>query len=98
MPGTPFTKKNAAAMGSKGGKKSKRKPLLEQWQAALEKKVGNSGKSTLDLLYGLLLNEAKKGSIMAIKEILDRAHGKPKQTIEHEGELDTNINIKVKYD
>ena len=61
---------------SKGGKNSKRKPLDVQWRDKLTKALGDSDRSALDAIYGILLNEAKNGNIQAIRELLDRSFGK----------------------
>jgi len=92
-----FTKKTGSTAGKKGGKNSKRKPLDVQWRDKLSKALSNSDKSTLDAIYGILLNEAKNGNMKAIEVLLDRAFGKSKQAIEMSGQVDsdqtTTINI-----
>ena len=37
--------------------------------------------------------QAKKGDSTARKELMDRAYGKPKETIEHTGEVSLKIDV-----
>ena len=81
-----FTEENAAENGAKGGKKSKRLPLNEQWTAKLEEFNGDD-KQLLGEIFDILLECARKGNVKAVQELLDRSFGKAKQSI------DVNANI-----
>tara|TARA_Y100000361_G_scaffold152325_1_gene171520 strand:+ start:4940 stop:5251 length:312 start_codon:yes stop_codon:yes gene_type:complete len=92
-----FTSETGREGGKKGGKISKRRPLDVQWRDKLTKALGDSDRSTLDAIYGILLNEAKGGNMQAIKELLDRSFGKAKQPIiggdDTDEPIKTEINI-----
>ena len=76
-----FNKQTAKKNGQKGGKISKRKPLDEQWRDKLNKSLGEGDRTTLDAIYGILLNAAKDGNIKAIEVLLERSYGKANQNI-----------------
>lgn len=52
----------------------------------------------LEPIINVLIQKAKSGETMAIKELLDRAYGKPKETVEHTGEVQIDIDIKKTID
>ena len=88
--GISFTKENAKTYGSMGGKLSKRTPLNNAWREELEKESEND--SILNTLFNVLIEESKKGNLQAIKELLDRAYGKPSQA---PSEFENNV-VEVK--
>ena len=45
----------------------------------LERIPEDGSEPLLNVLYNTLMKKAKKGNIMAIRELLDRAYGKPSQ-------------------
>ena len=79
----PFKKGDPRTIAA--AKKSKRKPLDEQWREKLQNALGDGDRTTLDAIYGILLKEAKNGNMKAIETLLDRAFGKSKQGIELSG-------------
>ncbi len=77
--------------GAKGGKKSKRKPFDERFKDFLAETVG--GLTNEDHLREALMKFALKGNVKAATELLDRAHGKPKQPIQQDISLDSEITV-----
>lgn len=84
-PATQFKKGDPRA--AECGRKGKRKPLDVAWRTKLEEYLSEKDKSLLDELFGVMIAQANTGNIQAIKELLDRAYGKAKQSIEHSGEI-----------
>lgn len=78
-----FTKENAAEMGAKGGRNSKRKPLSDEWKDVSPQK-----------LLDMLMQQAEGGSTKAVEVIIDRIWGKVTQGLDHTtgGEKINNIS------
>jgi hypothetical protein len=84
--------------GSKGGKKSKRRPYDQVWREKLDEKIKSGpykGKTVNEMLFDVLKTEAGTGNIQAIKELYERSYGKAKQfiDIEHTGDFNNNITF-----
>lgn len=69
------------------GKRSKRLPLNVAWRNILNSPL-EEGITHMDKLLEVLFQQALDGNMMAIREILDRAYGKPKQSNEYLGYID----------
>jgi hypothetical protein len=81
---------------SEAGKKSRRKPLEVRMQEFLNEKMQEGDdRSREDILRQALFKFAIKGNMLAVKEMLDRAYGKAKQSIEHTGEGGDPIQSKI---
>lgn len=52
----------------------------------------------LSVLLQLLADESPSIRLQAAKEIMDRAHGKPAQSIQHSGDEDKPINHSLKVE
>lgn len=97
-----FTKDNAKEMGSRGGKKSKRKPhdaVVREWLGLTIKELNNGMISKLakslgvsdennidDLIRFSLLVQAMKGNVQAAREIYNRGYAPLRQTVRLETE------------
>jgi len=87
------SKKTGAPFGNQNAKK------VYRWrnaiEAALDDWAAHKGVSTSDLalrdLARSLLAAVAAGDIMAVRELGDRLDGKPKQVVEHEG----NVGIAI---
>lgn len=75
-----------------------RKPVLPDLQEALAKLLAeeSDGRQALELALKAIRAKAFKGDVQAFRELLDRAYGKPKQTIQHEGMNFENVQIIIK--
>ena len=60
------------------------------WSAAIERMIRRD-REGLEALAKALIDKAKAGDMVALKEIGDRLEGKPKQTIEGPGEDGSHI-------
>lgn len=96
--GIPFTKANAKEKGKKGGEKSKRLPLDQEWREKIYKIRKEGGKNTSDLqeLYKNLVQSALKKKVnmvtlKAIEILFDRTFG-TKQQIELTGKDGESIS------
>jgi hypothetical protein len=69
--------------GNPGGR-LKKLPITDTIREALAKDMG-AGKTAADIIVEVLLAAAKKGDITAIREIADRAEGKPVQVSQLQG-------------
>lgn len=69
--------------GNPGGR-PKKLPITDTIREALAKDMGD-GKTAADVIVGVLVEAAKKGDITAIREIADRAEGKPIQVSQLQG-------------
>ena len=85
--GRKLTKEDMA----RGGRNSKRKPFDERFKSFLDK--ANKGKTNEDNLMQALYDFGMEGNVKAITELLDRAHGKPKQPIQQDITLDSEITV-----
>ena len=85
----PF-KKNDPRINKKGA------PKLPELKQAMAKILGgeDGGITELEEVLQALKAEAKKGNVRAAQELLDRAYGRPQQSIDHttQGE---KINIPI---
>lgn len=77
--------------GSHGGGRKKGFSAVnaEKAKAFIVAFVGSKLESILNLLY----KEAQDGNVQAQKELLDRAYGRPKETVEHTGEVKLAIDV-----
>ncbi len=95
---TSFNKKT----GSKGGKKSRRKPLDQEFRAlimaCLEEIVPNSKKLKKQLMVDAAFKEFISGNYRPMAYIIDRAFGKPKDNIELSGPDGGPIESNINYD
>ncbi len=83
----------AAPLGNTNGSNKNR-----MWSDALRKELaGEKNAKELRKLAKVLIEEAKTGSIPAIRELGDRLEGKPAQTIQGPGE-DGSFHITVTSD
>jgi hypothetical protein len=74
------------------------RPKLPDLKEAMAKlfNEGKDGKSALDKILKALEAKAAKGDVRAAQELMDRAFGKAKQSIEHSGAAFENVQITIK--
>lgn len=73
------------------------RPKLPDISEALGKVLNEEkdGLKALDAVLTALRNKAIKGDVRAIQELLDRAYGKSKQTMEVNGDLTTEATVTI---
>lgn len=65
----------------------KKIPALEELINTHMTEIDSSGLSAADLVMKRLRQKAVQGDMKAIQYLLDRMYGKPKETLEHKGEI-----------
>jgi len=75
----------------------KGRPKLPDIREAMARILADEkdGRTALDAILGALRAKAAKGDVRAAQELLDRAFGKSKQSIEHSGNAFENVTIKI---
>lgn len=66
------------------------------WAGVLQDAVEKSeedGRTVKEIIAESLLTEAKKGNILAQKELMNRMDGQPTQSVEHSGEINTSLVV-----
>ena len=73
------------------------RPKLPDIREAMAKILADEkdGRTALDAILAALRAKASKGDVRAAQELLDRAFGKAKQSIEHTGNAFENVTIKI---
>lgn len=69
----------------------KDKPFSDMLRIAI-KEASAEGGTKLRAVADVLVNEAIKGNVQAIKELADRLDGKPAQALEHSGAIESTIS------
>lgn len=67
----------------------KKIPALEELIHTHMAEIDSSGLTAADLVMKRLRHKAVQGDMKAIQYLLDRMYGKPKETLEHKGEIKT---------
>lgn len=85
---------------SKGDKRINRKgrpAVLPGLKEAIAKVLAEEkdGVNALEAILKTMRAKAVKGDVRAAQELLDRAFGKPKQSIEHSGNVFENVIINI---
>jgi hypothetical protein len=73
------------------------RPKMPDLSEAISKVLADEkdGKTALDAVLMALRNKAVKGDVRAAQELLDRAFGKSKQSIDHSGKVDTSPQFDI---
>ncbi len=76
----------------------KGRPKLPDLKEAMAKLLAEEkdGKQAIDIILMALRAKAAKGDVRAAQELMDRAFGKAKQSIEHTGAAFENVTITIK--
>lgn len=80
--------------GDHGGGRPRKIPQLDVLLADVLGGEGGDNSEAKKVLESLL-KEAKKGNVAAAVAILDRAYGKPKQPVEHSGDKESPVKVKI---
>jgi len=46
-------------------------------------------------LFDKMMSLVREGNTVALRELLDRTEGRPKQTFEHEGSIISDVNVRI---
>ena len=78
--------------GNPAGRKP-REHTVSHWLTELLSELNGGGAPVAKSIAKKIITESKKGEPWAIKELLDRTEGKPKQALEHSGDPDNPVRV-----